>query len=110
MSTNQDSRSQMADQEPPPGFEWDEAKAARNSARHGVGFDEAVTAFDDPTAYARAAEEHSDDEERFQLIGRSVVGRLLTVCYPMRGDLTRIISVWSASAEERREYDVHCHG
>jgi len=31
-------------------FEWDDAKAAANLAKHGVAFEEAVTAFDDPHA------------------------------------------------------------
>jgi uncharacterized DUF497 family protein len=88
----------------PPGFEWDPAKAERNSARHGVTFPEAATVFDDPVAFAREDDEHSQTEDRFHVIGRSVVGRLLTVCYTMRGDITRIISAWSASVEDRREY------
>ena len=29
-------------------FEWDEAKAAANLAKHGVSFDDAKTVFDDP--------------------------------------------------------------
>ena len=29
-------------------FEWDEAKAAANLAKHGVSLEEAQTAFDDP--------------------------------------------------------------
>jgi uncharacterized protein len=29
-------------------FEWDEAKAATNLAKHSVAFDEAKTVFDDP--------------------------------------------------------------
>jgi uncharacterized protein len=94
----------MAGDEVPPGFDWDPAKASRNAARHGVTFLEAVTAFADPVAFAREDEEHSEIENRFHVIGRSAAGRLVTVCYTMRGDSTRIVSAWSASAEDRREY------
>ncbi len=31
-------------------FEWDRDKAAANSRKHGVSFDEASTAFNDPLA------------------------------------------------------------
>ena len=86
------------------GFGWDPANAERNAGRHGVTFAEAVTAFDDPLARPREDESHSEDESRFHVIGRSAMGRLLTVCYTMRGDVTRIISAWSASSEDRREY------
>lgn len=94
----------MPSESAPAGFEWDPAKAERNVHRHGVSFPEAVTAFEDSDAVAREDEYHSDSEDRFQIIGRSVVGRLLTVCYTMRGGTTRIISAWSASGEDRREY------
>jgi uncharacterized protein len=52
--------------EPPPGFEWDNPKAAENERKHGVTFDEAATVFDDPWAiteqdYASSANEGRGD-------------------------------------------------
>jgi len=31
-------------------FEWDRRKALSNQRKHGVGFEEAITVFDDPLA------------------------------------------------------------
>ena len=46
-------------------FEWDEEKAKRNEAKHGVAFDEAMTIFNDPFAMTVSDPDHSDEEERW---------------------------------------------
>jgi len=60
-------------------FEWDEEKAQRNEAKHGVAFDEAKTIFNDPFAMTVSDPDHSDEEERWLDIGLSAEGRLLVV-------------------------------
>jgi uncharacterized protein len=45
-------------------FEWDPEKAKRNLKKHGVSFDEAVTAFYDPLLATFDDPDHSDDEQR----------------------------------------------
>lgn len=52
-------------------FEWDQAKAKQNDAKHGVLFDEAITVFDDPLYIDFFDPDHSDDEERYIIVGRS---------------------------------------
>lgn len=52
-------------------FEWDSEKARRNSLKHGVGFKEATTAFDDPEGLIADDGEHSETERRQWLIGES---------------------------------------
>jgi uncharacterized DUF497 family protein len=52
-------------------FAWDGAKADANFAKHGVRFEEAATAFGDPPSSTIADPDHSDDEERFVLLGMS---------------------------------------
>jgi uncharacterized protein len=71
--------SQNGDKIQPVTFEWDEAKAAANPAKHGVAFDEAKTVFDDPLYIDFYDPEHSVDEPRYIIIGTSRQGRLLIV-------------------------------
>ena len=50
-------------------FDWDENKEAINRKKHGIAFDEAMTVFADEYALIYDDEEHSNDEERFIIIG-----------------------------------------
>jgi hypothetical protein len=86
-------------------FEWSEQKAQTNFKKHGVSFDEAVTAFYDPLKFDDYDEAHSQDEDRFKLIGESANGRLLVVTYVERLDIIRIISSRLATKNERRYYE-----
>jgi uncharacterized DUF497 family protein len=87
-------------------FDWDPRKDRANQLRHGISFDEAKTAFLDEYARIIPDPEHSEDEERFVLLGMSVGLRLLVVCHCYREpeDLIRIISARRADKSERREY------
>ena len=60
-------------------FEWDAAKAATNSKKHGVSFEEAQSVFYDEFAVQFFDEEHSSDEDRFLLLGMSTGADLLLV-------------------------------
>ena len=86
-------------------FEWDERKATSNRRKHGVGFDEAATAFGDPLSLTIPDPDHSQGEDRFVLIGESFRGRLLVVVHTERGDNLRLISARLASPSERRNYE-----
>lgn len=72
------------------GFEWDDAKAAANYAKHGVTFEDASRVFRDPFAIERVDERRDYGEERFVIIGM-VEERLLFVAFTQRGDRIRII-------------------
>ncbi|MQA19074.1 BrnT family toxin [Rugamonas rivuli] len=86
-------------------FEWDARKAKTNLRKHGVSFDEAVSAFHDGRSRSLADVEHSGDEERFIQIGASDRGRLLTVCYCYRdNDVIRIFSARKANSLEAQLY------
>lgn len=61
-------------------FEWDEQKADANEAKHGISFEEASTVFYDEAALLIGDPDHSEDENRFVLLGMSVVSRVLVVC------------------------------
>ena len=87
-------------------FEWDERKAAVNAKKHGVSFDEAKSVFVDERAKLIDDPDHSEDEERFVLLGLSSALRLLLVChcYRSEGNVIRIISARKATTRESKSY------
>jgi len=87
-------------------FEWDAAKAAENLRNHGVSFEEAQTVFYDDFAREFYDDKHSEQEERFLLLGLSFRLRLLMVCHCYRENesVIRIISARKATANEARFY------
>jgi uncharacterized protein len=86
-------------------FEWDEAKAKSNLAKHEVGFDEASTVFGDPLSLTIPDPAHSQMEDRSIMIGQSHRQKLLVVVHTERGDNIRIISARRASRRERKTYE-----
>jgi uncharacterized DUF497 family protein len=87
-------------------FEWDEAKASANLKKHGIAFTEAASAFTDDRAKIIADPDHSEDEDRFVLLGLSARLNLLVVCHCYRheNDTIRIISARKATRAESRLY------
>ena len=87
-------------------FVWDDEKYALNLNKHGVSFREASSVFDDDNAVYFDDETHSQDEERFIVIGYSENARMLMVCHCYRnGDsLIRIISARKANKKEMAQY------
>jgi uncharacterized protein len=83
-------------------FEWDEKKATRNDAKHGISFEVAREVFDDPARIERA-DDRDSDEVRFNVTGQ-VKGRILVVTYTVRGTKIRLISARLAEPFERRRY------
>ena len=63
-------------------FEWDPAKAAANARKHGVGFEEAATAFSDDFALVIDDPDHSDQEDRLVLLGLSAMSASWWSCTP----------------------------
>lgn len=88
-------------------FDWDPAKAKRNLKNHGVSFDEAKTVFYDDFARQFYDEGHSEDEDRFLLLGVSNTSRILLICHCEieSTDVIRIISARKATAKERQLYE-----
>lgn len=86
-------------------FEWDQAKAKDNAAKHRVSFDEARTAFDDPLLVTLPDEGHSAEEDRFLSVGTSARGRVLVIVHTDREGRIRIISSRKATPRERRFYE-----
>ena len=86
-------------------FVWDAGKATANERKHGVGFPEATTVFDDPLSVTIPDPTHSVGEQRFLLLGTSRQERLLVVAHSESGDSIRIISARRATRRERRAYE-----
>jgi len=90
-------------------FEWDLAKNRRNRRKHRVSFEEAQTVFYDDNARLIRDPDHSQQEERFLVLGNSQFRRVLIVahCYRASETVIRIISARKASRRERAEYEEH---
>jgi uncharacterized DUF497 family protein len=86
-------------------FEWNRAKAASNLRKHGVTFGEGATVFSDEYGLMIADPDHSEDESRFLLVGRSRLRRVLVVVSVERGESLRIISAPRATPRERKVYE-----
>ncbi|MGI0120146.1 BrnT family toxin [Zooshikella sp. RANM57] len=88
-------------------FTWDERKNLINQSKHGVSFDEAKTVFFDDYARLIADPDHSEDEERFILLGMSNHFKTLVVCHCYRADdhEIRLISARRANKHEQKQYD-----
>jgi hypothetical protein len=75
-------------------FDWDPARALGSVEKHGISFAEASTVFDDPLAAIFADEFHFTDEYQKIIIGHSLSGQLLLVCFTERDEsIMRIFSV-----------------
>ena len=87
-------------------FEWDSKKASLNERKHGVSFEEARTVFFDENAKLIDDPDHSEDGDRFVLLGLSSALRVILVCHCVRaeGGVIRIISVRKASSKESEQY------
>jgi len=90
-------------------FEWDPTKSVSNEEKHGISFEQAITAFDDPYALLAPDEKHSTENEmREWLIGESDFG-VLVVVFTKRGrkveKICRIISARCANRIERKLYE-----
>lgn len=86
-------------------FEWDEEKAESNLKKHRVSFDEAATIFNDPNIATISDPDHSEHEDRYVSIGRSIIARLLTVIHTFRLSRIRLISARKATKAEKKQYE-----
>ena len=86
-------------------FEWDDKKAETNLQKHGISFEEASTAFGDDLSITIEDPLHSQNENRYILIGQSIHARTLVVVHLEKTDSIRIISARKATKKERKFYE-----
>jgi uncharacterized protein len=92
---------------PPQKIVWDPVKALLNREKHGVDFAEAATVFRDPLLLVMPDLEHSQEEERWLALGRSVRDLLLVVVHTDDERTLRIISARKAEPRESPGRDTH---
>ena len=87
-------------------FEWDENKNEINKVKHNISFEEAKTVFYDEYALVRDDPDHSEDENRFLILGFSSLANMLVVshCYRTVDEIIRIISARKTTKNEAKQY------
>jgi len=93
-------------------FSWDKNKDQINIQKHGISFEEAKTTFYDENAILFDDPDHSEDEDRFLILGVTKKERLCIVshCYRDDGDVIRIISARKATKAETGIYNEYSEG
>ncbi len=86
-------------------YEWHPLKAAANLKKHGISFEEAVTALEDPLAVVTPDFAHSIEEQRFICFGLSDQNRLLAVAFTEQDAIIRIITAREVTPKERKQYE-----
>ena len=87
-------------------FNWNREKNLSNIRKHGIPFKEAATVFLDPYATLIDDDKHSQDEERYIVVGMSKKLNILMVCHCYRnnGEVIRIVSARTATKDEQLIY------
>jgi uncharacterized DUF497 family protein len=88
------------------GFDWDEGNRDKNQERHGVSDSECEQVFFNQPLFVFADTEHSEEEQRYYVLGRTDRGRWLFVVFAPRGDKIRVISAREMTKRERAFYPV----
>ncbi len=93
-------------------FEWDTEKELINIKKHTITFEQASYVFADPFALNSYDDEHSEDEERWVMLGQSLNEIILLVVHTFRDDngieFVRIISARKATMKEKKVYKQRC--
>ena len=88
-------------------YDWNKGKSRSNIQKHGVSFKEAASTFQDENAKYFDDDKHSQNEDRFIIIGKSKKTRLLYACYCFR-ESNNVI--WIISARKATQKEVEFYG
>jgi uncharacterized DUF497 family protein len=88
-------------------FDWDEGNKNKNKnlALHQVTDQECEEIFFDSDKKIYKDVLHSDEEERFLVVGKTKKLRLLFVVYTKRGEKVRVISARDLNRREKHLYE-----
>jgi len=92
-------------------FEWNAVKEQKNLQKHGVSFEKACYVFSDPYALNKYDNEHSAEEDRWIILGKSINEVILVVVHTFRDndvEIVRIISARNATKREQQAYQERC--
>jgi uncharacterized DUF497 family protein len=88
------------------GFDWDDGNQGKNWEKHGVTDSECEQVFFNQPLFVFLDTEHSEEEQRYYVLGRTDRGRRVFVVFTPRGDKIRIISAREMTKRERAFYPV----
>lgn len=86
-------------------FEWDKGNKEKNIKKHGILNEEAESVFFDEKSLLAEDLKHSKFEDRFQIVGKSVMNQFLTIFFTIRKNKVRIISARKMNKEEKNLYE-----
>ena len=86
------------------GFDWDEGNRGKNWDRHQVSDSECEQIFFNQPLLVFPDEEHSEEEQRYYVLGRTDQGRRLFVVFTPRRGKIRVISAREMTMRERAFY------
>lgn len=87
------------------GFEWDKGNFDKSYQKHGITPNETEEVFLDKELLLLEDIKHSQQEERFEVIGKITKGSILFLAFTVRRNKIRIISARKANKKERRQYE-----
>ena len=87
------------------GFDWDEGNKQKNWEKHQVDYRECEEVFFNKPLLVSEDIQHSSQEKRYYVLGRSDAGRTLFLVFTIRNNYIRIISARDQSRKERKIYE-----
>jgi uncharacterized protein len=86
------------------GFDWDTGNVEKNWVKHAVRYTECEEVFSREPVVVPARDWPGIREQRYVVLGRTALGRQLSIAFTFRGDRIRVISARDMNRKERREY------
>jgi uncharacterized DUF497 family protein len=86
------------------GFEWDGGNITKNWDKHDVSAGECEQIFFNKPLFVKRDRRHSTLENRYYVLGRTNMNRLLFAVFTVRNDKIRIISARDMTESEIKRY------
>ena len=87
------------------GFEWDQGNITKNWDKHDVSTGECEQIFFNKPLIVKRDRRHSEFENRYFVLGRTNINRLLFAVFTVRNEKIRIISVRDMTPLEIERYE-----
>jgi len=87
------------------GFDWDWGNVCKNAIKHRVDTTECESVFFNKPLLLFFDQKHSQNEERFYVLGKTNFNRNLFIVFTIRNNKIRIISARDMSRKERKIYE-----
>ena len=87
------------------GFDWDEGNKQKNWEKHQVNYTECEEVFFNKPLLIDDDTNHSFQERRYYVLGRTDLGRTLFLVFTVRNNKIRVISARDQSKKERKIYE-----